>query len=172
MRLALPHPKTLLTATAVAATLDAGFAFVAYVVIDGRYNFESLLQYIASGLLGNDAFAHGGVTGWLIAALGLVLHIGISAVVATVYLVAIHPLTRTPTVAIIAGLLYGAAVWVFNDAVVLPLAGAAHESFLRGWYIPFLLDHAIFVGLAIAMVAGPRPRSRSRDAGQRTCGIA
>jgi hypothetical protein len=28
----------------------------------------------ASGLLGNDAFAHHGLTGWLIAALGLSLH--------------------------------------------------------------------------------------------------
>jgi hypothetical protein len=45
--------QLLLVATLVAAVLDATFAFFAYVVIDGRYDFESLLQYIASGLLGH-----------------------------------------------------------------------------------------------------------------------
>ena len=74
-----------LTAGLIAAVLDATFAFFAYVVIAGRYNFESLLQYIASGLLGHDAFVHHGLTGWLIAALGFVLHIGISLTVAAVF---------------------------------------------------------------------------------------
>jgi hypothetical protein len=146
--------KLLLVATAVAAALDAGFAFVGYVVIAGRYDFESLLQYIASGLLGHSAFAHGGLTGWLIAALGLVAHVLITVAVAGVYFVAIRPWVRTRTAVVITGLLYGAAVWSFNDAVVLPLSAAAHEPFFAGWYIPFLIDHAVLVGLSIAIVAG------------------
>ncbi|MBV8947184.1 MAG: hypothetical protein JOZ95_17290 [Solirubrobacterales bacterium] len=54
--------RTLIAGT-IAAVLDAAFSFVAYVVIDGRYNFESLLQYIASGLFGHNAFARHGLTG-------------------------------------------------------------------------------------------------------------
>ena len=66
------------------------------------------------------------------------------------------------------GLLYGAGVWMFNAGVVLPGTGARHEPFLGGWYIPFLVDHALFVGLPIALVlARHAPRltmSRARRA--------
>jgi hypothetical protein len=153
MRIDRSDLNALLAATVVAAVLDAGFAFVSYVVIAGRYDFESLLQYIASGLLGHGAFSHGGLTGWLIAALGFALHLVISFTVAAIYFVAIRPLARTRPAAIVAGLLYGAAIWVFNDAVVLPLFDTRHEPFVGGWYIPFLIDHALFVGLAIALIA-------------------
>ena len=58
----------------------------------------------------------------------------------------------TPTRAVTVGFLYGAAVWMFNTAVVLPLADVRHEPFFGGWYIPFLFDHALFVGLPISLV--------------------
>jgi hypothetical protein len=41
---------------------------------------------------------------------------------------------------------------MFNTAVVLPLTDTRHEPFFAGWYIPFLIDHALFVGLPIALV--------------------
>jgi uncharacterized membrane protein YagU involved in acid resistance len=152
--------QLLLLAGTIAAILDAAFAFVAYVVIAGRYNFESLLQYIASGLLGHDAFAHQGVTGWLIAALGFGLHFGISLAVAGVFFVALRPFATTRTRTLAIGLLYGAAVWMFNAGVVLPLTDTRHEPFFGGWYIPFLIDHAVFVGLPIALVVAHRaPRA-------------
>ncbi|MBV9414274.1 MAG: hypothetical protein JO363_04780 [Solirubrobacterales bacterium] len=148
--------QRLLVAGTIAAVLDAAFAFVAYVVIAGRYNFESLLQYIASGLLGHDAFAHHGATGWLIAVLGFVLHFGISLTVAGVFYVALRPFTTTRTRTVALGLLFGAGVWMFNAAVVLPLTDTRHEPFFGGWYIPFLVDHALFVGLPIAIVLARR----------------
>jgi hypothetical protein len=45
---------------------------------------------------------------------------------------------------------------MFNTAVVLPLTDTRHEPFFGGWYIPFLLDHALFVGLPIALVLARR----------------
>jgi hypothetical protein len=144
--------QRVLIAGTIAAVLDAAFAFVAYVVIDGRYNFESLLQYIASGLFGQNAFAHHGLTGWLIAAVGFVLHFGISLSVAATFYIVLRRFTDTPARAVTVGLLYGAAVWVFNTALVLPLFDVRHEPFFGGWYIPFLVDHALFVGLPIAVV--------------------
>jgi len=146
--------QRLLVAGTIAAVLDATFAFFAYVVIAGRYDFESLLQYIASGLLGHYAFAHHGVTGWLIAALGFALHFGISLSVAGIFFVALRPFTTTRMRTVALGLLYGAAVWMFNAGVVLPLTDTRHEPFLGGWYIPF--DHALFVGLPIAIVLASR----------------
>ena len=148
--------QRLLVAGTIAAVLDATFAFFAYVVIAGRYNFESLLQYIASGLVGHAAFVHHGVTGWLIAALGFVLHFGISLTVAGVFFVALRAFTTTRSRTVALGLLYGAGAWVFNAGVVLPLTDTRHEPFFGGWYIPFLLDHALFVGLPIAIVLARR----------------
>jgi hypothetical protein len=144
--------QRILIASTAAAVLDATFAFFAYVVIAGRYSFESLLQYIASGLLGHDAFAHHGATGWLIAALGFSLHFAISLTVAAVFFIVLRPLVKTPARAVTLGLLYGAGVWMFNTAVVLPATGTRHEPFFGGGYIPFLVDHALFVGLPIALV--------------------
>jgi uncharacterized membrane protein YagU involved in acid resistance len=148
--------QRILIAGTIAAVLDAAFAFVAYVVIDGRYNFENLLQYIASGLFGHDAFAHHGLTGWFIAALGFVLHFGISLGVAATFYLVLRRFVDTPARAATVGLLYGAAVWMFNAAVVLPLFDIRHEPFFGGWYIPFLVDHALFVGLPIAIVLAKR----------------
>ncbi len=151
--------QRILLAGTIVAVLDAAFAFFAYVVIAGRYNFESLLQYNASGLLGNDAFAHHGITGWLIAALGLTLHLAISATVAAVFFVALRRFTTSTAGTLVVGLLFGAAVWMFNSGVVLPLTGTRHEPLFAGWYIPFLVDHALFVGLPPAIVlARRRPR--------------
>jgi hypothetical protein len=160
--------KRILIAGTIVAVLDGTFAFCAYVVVAGRYNFESLLQYTASGLLGNDAFGHHGLTGWLLAALGATLHFAISFTVAAVFFVALRRFARTSERTVALGLLYGAGVWMFNAGVVLPGTGARHEPFFGGWYIPFLVDHALFVGLPIALVlARHAPRltmSRARRA--------
>jgi hypothetical protein len=153
--------RTIVLAGTIVAILDATFAFFAYVVIDGRYNFESLSQYDASGLLGADAFAHGGVTGWLIAGLGFGVHFAISLTVAAVFFVALRRFVSAGARAraVVVGLIYGAGVWVFNAGVVLPLTGTSHEPFFGGWYIPFLVAHALFVGLPIALVVARRARA-------------
>ncbi|MBA3743975.1 hypothetical protein [Sporichthya sp.] len=54
-----PAWRPIVIATLVAAGADAAFAFVGYVLIDGRYNSETLLQYVASGLVGPRAFGTG-----------------------------------------------------------------------------------------------------------------
>jgi hypothetical protein len=160
--------RPLLLATLTAAVLDAAFSFVAYVVIDGRYNFESLLQYIASGLLGHEAFTHAGATGWLIAALGFALHIGITLTVVLFYTAVLRPLAGTRQRQVALGIVYGAAVWIFNTAVVLPLTGTAHEPFFAGWYIPFLIDHMLFVGLPVALILSQPDSVPAMGRGRRT----
>jgi hypothetical protein len=40
--------------------------------------------------------------------------------------------------------------------VVLPLTDTRHEPFFGGWYIPFLVDDVVFVGLPIAIVLARR----------------
>jgi len=138
-------------AALAAALADAAFAFVAYVLIAGRFNFETLLQYIASGLLGDAAFATGGA-GIATAALGFATHAALSVAFAVFYALVISPRVHTLTTACIAGVTYGAAIWVFMNAVVLPLGRSAREPFLSNYYLAFGVDHALLVGLPIALI--------------------
>jgi hypothetical protein len=140
-----------LVAALVAAVADAAFAFAAYVLIAGRFNFETLLQYIASGLLGDRAFAIGGA-GIATAALGFAMHATLSVAFAVFYALVISPRVHTLTTACIAGVTYGAGIWVFMNAVVLPLGRSAREPFLSNYYLAFGVDHALLVGLPIALI--------------------
>ncbi len=152
----LPRWQRLVAATLAAATLaaavgDAAFAFVAYVLVAGRYNFETLLQYIASGLAGHAAFT----SGWAgvgYAAFGFGIHLALSAGFVVLFAVVAAPRISSRNVAVAAGLIYGVAIWLFMNAVVLPLGRSAHESFFNGYYTAFLVDHALLVGLPIALI--------------------
>lgn len=138
-------------ATVAAGTLDALFAVVVYVVIAGRYNLETVLQYIATGLLGHDAY-RSGVAGIGTAALGAAIHFALAASFATAFALTVGRLTGTRTQAVIAGVIYGAAVWMLMANVVLPALNVAHEPFAGGYWWPFLVDHALFVGASIALL--------------------
>jgi hypothetical protein len=153
--------RRMAAATLVVAVGDAAFAFVAYVLVAGRYNFETLLQYIASGLIGPAAFA----SGWAgvgYAALGFAIHLALSAGFVAVYSLVLAPVVRSKRAAIGAGLAYGAGIWLFMNAVVLPLGRSSHERFFDGYYTAFLVDHALLVGLPIALVLlGVHPAVRT-----------
>lgn len=115
-----------------------------------------ILQSIASGLLGREAFAGG----WGTAALGAFLHFFIAfSIVTTYYLVsrrfpglARHPFRYGP--------LYGLAVYLFMNLVVLPLSLA--RSGMPEWPVLCngLLIHAFGIGLPSALFAraGAVPR--------------
>lgn len=138
-------------ATLVAAVGDAAFAFVAYVLIAGRYNFETLLQYIATGLLGHGAF-RSGWTGAGTAALGFATHLTLAAGFATAFAFTAGPFIRSRIAAIGAGVAYGCGVWILMAGAVLPALGVTHEPFGAGYWWAFLIDHALLVGLPIALL--------------------
>ena len=143
--------RRIVIATLVVAVADAAFAFVVYVLIAGRYNFETLLEYIASGVAGPAAFSTG-AAGVGYAALGFAIHLAISAAFVLVYAVLIAPHVRTPFVATSVGLAYGALIWLVMNTVVLPLGHSTHEAPFNGYYIAFLIQHAVLVGLPIALI--------------------
>ena len=138
-------------ATLVVAVADAAFAFVVYVLIAGRYNFETLLQYIASGVAGQAAFSTG-AAGIGYAAAGFGIHLALSTGFVVVYALMISPLVHTPMVATAAGVFYGALIWLFMNTVVLPLGRSTHEEFFNGYYTAFFIEHALLVGLPIALI--------------------
>jgi hypothetical protein len=108
-----------------------------------------ILQSVATGLLGRDAFNGG----WQTAALGLVLHFFIATVVVAVYVFASRRwrgLVRAP---MITGPLYGVAVWLVMNFIVLPLSAAGPPTFRPVGVINGLLIHILGVGLPSALFA-------------------
>ena len=108
-----------------------------------------LLQGIASGLLGPQAFQGG----WATAALGMVLHFLIAFVAAAVYYAASRKLTFLRERAMVWGLFYGIAVYMFMTWVVVPLSAfpKSHASFSATGLVISLLTHMLCVGLPIAL---------------------
>jgi uncharacterized membrane protein YagU involved in acid resistance len=108
-----------------------------------------VLQSVATGWLGAKAFT-GGLGA---AALGLVSHFMIAFGAAAVYYAASRKLRFMVRQAVLCGLLYGAAIFLFMNWVVIPLSAAPFK-------IPFtfavlwkgFLSHALLIGLPIALV--------------------
>lgn len=108
-----------------------------------------ILQSIASGLLGRDAYGGGIPT----AALGAFLHFFIAfAVVATYYLASrwMPELARRP---LLYGPLYGLLVYAVMNLVVIPLSAASFAPPDAIGLVNGLLIHALGVGLPSALFA-------------------
>ena len=145
---------TILLATAVAGTLDITDACVYWAITKGVPP-ERIFQSIASGLLGKAAYKGGAQT----AALGLVLHFGIMAVMVAVYALAslrLPILTKRP---VVMGLGYGLATYLVMNYVVLPLSNASHGGpFRLPVFINGVFAHVVMVGLPIALIVAWRER--------------
>jgi len=131
----------------IAGTLDAVGGVIAFGT--QGLNPMQVLQYIASGALGQAAFRGGLAT----AALGALLHFIIAWVAAGVFVFASRWMAVLKTRAVLFGLLYGAAVYFFMNYLVLPLSAVAREPFHLGLFLNGVIGHALLVGLPIALVA-------------------
>jgi hypothetical protein len=131
----------------IAGVLDAIDGVIAY----GTQGLSPIqvLQYIASGALGKSAFQGGLAT----AALGAGFHFIIAWVAAAVFVLASRRLEILKTHAVLAGLIYGAAVYFFMNYLVLPLSAVAPATFQLGLFLNGVIGHAVFVGLPIALFA-------------------
>ena len=112
--------KTILLAGLVAGVLDITAAVVT-TILRGRPPVR-MLQSIASGVLGLASYNGGLKT----AALGLVLHFIIATGWAAVFYAASRKLTFLVRQPIVSGLLYGIAVYLVMNLVVLPVSAFPH----------------------------------------------
>ena len=140
--------KAILWGGLVAGVFDAIDGVVAFGL--KGLNPIQVLQYIASGLLGPSSFSGGLAT----AALGTVLHFVIAFVAAAVYVFAGRWLTALKAKPMLFGLLFGAAVYLFMNYLVLPLSSVAHSPFSLALFLNGIIGHALFVGVPIALYAG------------------
>lgn len=137
----------------LAGGLAAGILDIVNVIAFWRlYNGTGatvILQSIAAGVLGKDAFAGGAAS----ASLGLLLHFLIMFAMGAVYWLACRrwpALLRRP---LTAGIAYGLATWAVMNYVVVPLSRASAPSFIPAWFADSLLAHVLLVGLPFALVA-------------------
>lgn len=108
-----------------------------------------IFQSIASGLLGRAAFAGGYRT----ALLGAGLHYFIAFVIVCTYVLAsrrLRTLTRAP---LFWGPVYGVAVYLVMNLIVLPLSAAGRPTFVWPVVLNGVLIHIFGVGLPSALAA-------------------
>ncbi|NCT67831.1 MAG: hypothetical protein GXC76_09315 [Rhodanobacteraceae bacterium] len=148
-------PSAILAGGAVGGALDLVFAFsfAGYNgVPPGR-----LLQIIASGLLGNAAFAGGVPT----MALGFGCHFGLSLLWAALFAAAawrVPGLARRP---LLAGAVFGVVVFLAMRLVVLPLSAYPRPvSFAPLATTLDLLSHMLLFGGPIALAVARALRNR------------
>jgi uncharacterized membrane protein YagU involved in acid resistance len=108
---------------------------------------ERLLQRIASGAIGPSAFQGGKKT----ATAGLGFHFLIALTAAFIYYASSRKLTVLIDHPLLSGVLYGAAVHLVMNRIVLPLSAAA-IPFSAKAFLTQLVIHILFVGLPIAFV--------------------
>lgn len=143
----LTNSEAILWGGLVAGILDAVDGVIAFGT--QGLNPVQVLQYIASGALGQAAFRGGLAT----AALGALFHFIIAWVAAGVFVFAARRVPILKTRAVPFGLLYGAAVYFFMNYLVLPLSAVAPSSFHIGLFLNGVIGHALLVGLPIALYA-------------------
>jgi uncharacterized membrane protein YagU involved in acid resistance len=131
---------------AVAGALDIAYA-ICWAIYRGS-DAMHLLQIVASGWLGEAAFAGG----WATAALGLASHFGMAFVYAAFFYLVAKRWDWLVRHAVIAGLLYGLAVFALMNLVVLPLSAFPYPVKLTGLGpATNLVSHLFFFGLPIAL---------------------
>jgi hypothetical protein len=105
-------------------------------------------QYVASAVLGRDAFT-GGLTS---VAVGLVFHFGVAFGVAVGFYVLSRLFPILIRHAIPAGIVYGIAVYFAMSYLIVPLTAVNQGPF--SWYglISGVVIHMLFVGLPVALI--------------------
>jgi hypothetical protein len=107
-----------------------------------------LLQAIASGLLGLQAY-HGG---WPTAILGAVLHFFIAFTVATIFYMASRKLKFMTARPVLSGFVFGIAVYTVMYCVVMPLSRLQPMPFSLSRTLVAIVTHMFCVGLPISLI--------------------
>jgi hypothetical protein len=117
--------------------------------------FVRLFQFIASGILGPDAFK-GGIK---VAALGLALHFLIALVASAVFYAVSRVLPFMIDHAILSGALFGIAIHFFMNFAVIPMSAIGRRPFNPTSFGLQLLIHMVVVGQSIALTVRHYSRS-------------
>jgi hypothetical protein len=139
--------KVILIAGLVAGTLDITAACVqAYLV--NNTTPETILRYIASAVLGKDAFK-GGMG---VAALGLLFHYMIATALAAFFVMLYLNIRWIRKHVVLSGLLYGILAWVLTARLLVPLTRIHVGPIVWEKAIIAILILMFMIGLPIALI--------------------
>lgn len=151
-------PGALIRATILAGLAGGAADILAAFLIYRPASPMQILQSVASGLLGADAF--GG--GWTTAAVGLAAHFVLSVLFAAIFVAAALQAPVALRRPVLSGLLFGVTVYGVMNAIVVPLSLSPPRSAPPPADIIALglMAHALF-GVALSLTAarllrGPR----------------
>jgi len=130
------------------SVLDGANALVAYKLVYGMSPL-AIYQFVASGLLGQEAFAGGART----ALLGVLVHFAIAFAAAAVFVLASERLPQLRSHALAWGLGYGLVVFAVMSFVVTPLSRMPPSTPTLALLLDGVIGHALLVGLPIALAA-------------------
>ncbi|MBK8902438.1 MAG: hypothetical protein IPM53_14725 [Anaerolineaceae bacterium] len=136
--------------------LGGMFIFIIQIIHQGivvtliqKTPFILIWQYIASGLLGEAAFAGGKATAWL----GLFFHLIISFIIAAVFILAADRIPLLRRNAIVGSLLYGFGIFIVMNMIVTPLSAAPPlPAPTLPWLIEAIIEHTLLVGLPLGIL--------------------
>lgn len=147
--------KTILLSGLTAGILDATAGVIVYYAWLG-FNPLQVLQFIAAGVYGPAAI-NGGAA--MILA-GLFFHFLIAYVVAVIYFYAYPAISILNKYKIVAGLVYGIAIWLVMNLLVLPNTNLPAAPFDLGLAITGIIWHMLLVGLPIALITAKHYASK------------
>ena len=137
--------KAIIAAGLTCGVMDITAALVVYGMMGAKP--LRLLQGIAAGVLGPEAY-RGGISAAL---LGLFLHFVIAFGAATVFYFASRGIGFLREQAVVSGVLYGIIVYFFMSRVVVPLSRANRFTFSVKSMVIGIIIHIFCVGLPIAL---------------------
>jgi hypothetical protein len=115
----------------------------------GKTPLMSVLQYVASGAMGNAAFAGGPAT----ALLGLTLDFLMTTIMAGVFILSADRIPLLRQHVIFGSLLYGFGVFIVMNFIVLPLSAAPPLPAPPMWlFIEIILEHILLIGLPLGLL--------------------
>lgn len=140
--------QTILSAGATAGILDITGAIIVYALILGVTTTQRVLQSVAAGALGKEAYDGG----WNTALAGLGFHFLIAFIFAAIFLL-IYPAWKkwfhSPW---IGGIVYGIIVWCIMNLGVLPVATGKPFSFNLKYFLYGIGLIIFMVGIPISVI--------------------
>lgn len=137
--------KAILYAGLICGVLDGLSAIAIALLFGGKVT--RMFQGIAGGILGAKAFQGGSGA----ALLGVALHFLIAFGAAAVYYLASRYMPVLVNRALAAGVLYGIAVHLFMQFVVIPLSAIGPRPLVVRNFVAVLAAHVVVVGPSIAL---------------------
>ena len=143
----LTVPTAVFLGGSIAGALDILFA-ISFAAYNGA-SPSRLLQTVASGALGQQAFSGGSGT----AALGLLLHFLLAYLWATLFMAAAWRAPRLIQRPVLSGLVFGMIVFLCMRLVVLPLSAFPFPVTFKPLATALdLLSHMLLFGVPIAVI--------------------